>query len=155
MDDQPLTETQNIVNNICSAVDVWGANIYRGDNFGVGADNLFNQWTSITTKPLFLSEYGTDAYRTTQHWNPTLGYVDEIMQANWNQKLWVEIVNNLSAYNVAKVCLGGTIFEWNDEWWKVKEANGGSPDVHDTADLKLLGTGMHILTDLPMRNISE
>ena len=35
---QPLSETQNIVNHLCSAVDVWGANIYRGDNFGKDAD---------------------------------------------------------------------------------------------------------------------
>lgn len=131
MDDQPLSQTADIVNNLCSAVDVWGANIYRGDNFGVGSDNLFNQWASITTKPLFLSEYGTDSYRTTQHWSPTLGYVDEPMQSAWNHGLWSLIEANLSATDPSKVCLGGTVFEWIDEWWKTRAENGGSTFVHD------------------------
>ena len=52
------------------------------------------------------------------------------MQADWVQSLWREIVPNLSANNPAKVCLGGTVFEWNDEWWK---STAGSPTRHDNS----------------------
>lgn len=130
--DQPLSETRNIVNNLCSAVDVWGANIYRGDNFGKEADSLFTQWASITPRPLFLSEFGTDAYKTTSNPKccPVSGAVDEQLQADWVQSLWREIVPNLSANAPGKVCLGGTIFEWNDEWWK---STTGSPTRHDNS----------------------
>jgi len=113
-----LADTQNYVNNICPSVDVWGLNIYRGNTFGT----LFTDWATITTKPMFLGEFGTDAFRTT---NPTplpQGTVDEAMQAEWDLSLWNDLLRNLSANDPAKVALGGTVFAWNDEWWKVPPA---------------------------------
>jgi len=128
---QPLSKTAQIVNQICLSVDVWGLNIYRGDTFGT----LFSQWASISTKPMFLSEFGTDSYRTTSYWphNPWLvvGFEDEAMQAAFNHSLWQDLVGHLSARDPVQVCLGGTVFEWNDEWWKVTPQAGGSPWVHD------------------------
>ncbi|MFH2028763.1 MAG: glycoside hydrolase family 2 TIM barrel-domain containing protein, partial [Nanoarchaeota archaeon] len=123
---QPLSKTQDIVNNIAPSVDIWGVNIYRGDTFGT----LFDQWSSITSKPMFLSEYGTDSYYTTSFY-PAVGYEDEAVQAEFNHKLWQNIKNNLSAYNESNVCLGGTVFESSDEWWKVKSADGGNISIHD------------------------
>ncbi|MDO8488533.1 MAG: putative Ig domain-containing protein [Candidatus Omnitrophota bacterium] len=115
------SDVNNIVNNICTAVDVWGANIYRGPEFYA----LFTEWNGISTKPLFLSEFGTDAFRN------TVGQEDEVMQADFDHSLWLDLVQELSADDPSKVCLGGSVFEWNDEWWKVKAINGGSPSVHD------------------------
>jgi hypothetical protein len=114
-----LEDTKNYVNNICTAVDVWGLNIYRGSSFGA----LFFQWKSITGKPMFLSEYGTDAFRS-DNANPSpTGHVDEQMQANWDITLWKEIYRNCSAHHPANTTLGGTAFSLTDEWWKVPPFN--------------------------------
>jgi hypothetical protein len=116
-------EVDSIVNNICTAVDVWGANIYRGPEFYA----LFTEWKNMASKPLFLSEFGTDAFHSTSWW-PVVGYEDQAAQANYTNTLWFDMAQELSADDTAKVCLGGTVFEWNDEWWKTAT---GSPSVHD------------------------
>lgn len=119
--------TGQIVNSIAPSVDVWGVNIYRGPTFGT----LFNEWKALATKPMFLSEFGTDSFHTTSYW-PVQGYADQSMQASFVGPLWTEISNNLSANNTTKVALGGTVFEWVDEWWKVQTSDGGSVTVQDT-----------------------
>ena len=110
----PSTDT--IVNLLCPSVDIWGLNIYRGPEFY----DLFTVWDTITTKPLFLSEFGIDSYHTTQ-WNPLppVGYIDEPEQRAWNDSLWADIQSEFSGIDSSKQCLGGTFFEWNDEYWKV------------------------------------
>lgn len=127
-----LADTKNYVNNICTAVDVWGLNIYRGNTFG----SLFKQWKSITSKAMFLSEFGTDAFHSDNTNNPPTGHIDEIMQAQWDMALWNDIFRNLSANDTSKVTLGGTVFEFSDEWWKIQPDTsqdrggytGGHPD---------------------------
>lgn len=116
-------EVQEIVTQVCTAVDVWGANIYRGPEFYA----LFSEWESLSPKPLFISEFGTDAFRTTSWW-PPVGHEDEAAQADYLHTLWVDLSYELSAHNPARVCVGGTVFEWNDEWWK---SSSGDPNVHD------------------------
>lgn len=125
---QPIS-TERIVNDICPSVDIWGLNIYRGGSFGT----LFGQWASISSKPMFLSEFGTDAFNTstTRFLELFDGVEDEATQAAFNRGLWMEIVSQLSALRTSGVCLGGAVFEWNDEWWKVPVEFGGSPDVHE------------------------
>ncbi|MCF8301673.1 MAG: T9SS type A sorting domain-containing protein [Bacteroidales bacterium] len=116
--------TYEIVNTICPSVDVWGLNIYRGDNFG----ELFEEWAQITDKPMFLSEFGVDAYHTIENF-PIVGYVNEEIQKQWNHSLWLDLNEEISQLDPAKNCLGGTFFEWNDEWWKIppsgQQNNGG------------------------------
>ena len=116
-------DVNNIVNNVCTDVDVWGANIYRGPEFYA----LFTEWGGMSGKPLFLSEFGTDAFHTTSWW-PPVGYEDENMQAAFEQTLWADLAADLSAHDPAHVCLGGTVFEWSDEWWK---SSTGDPNVHE------------------------
>ncbi len=122
-------DVNNIVSNICTAVDVWGANIYRGPEFYA----FFTEWASMSTKPIFLSEFGTDAFHTTSWW-PPVGYEDEIMQADFVRSLWTDLAEELSAINPSKVCLGGTVFEWNDEWWKSSTGDRyvQEPDGYET-----------------------
>jgi len=122
---QPVS-TERIVNDLCPSVDFWGLNIYRGASFG----NLFAQWASITTKPMYFSEYGTDAYHST-FLDVLDGAEDEDLQAGFNRGLWSEIVANLSALHLSGVCLGGTVFEWNDEWWKARSQDGASVFVQE------------------------
>ena len=122
---QPVS-TERIVNELCPTVDFWGLNIYRGGSFS----NLFSQWASITAKPMFFSEFGTDAYRSS-FLDILDGKEDETMQAAVNHGLWNEIVTNLSGLHLTGNCLGGTIFEWNDEWWKARAQEGASIDVQE------------------------
>lgn len=118
-----LADTQNYVNNICPSVDIWSLNIYRPK--GLTFRDLFNQWISISTKPMFLGEFGVDAFHATSLTNPNPpGAVNEAEQAQWDVELWDDIVRNLSAVNPAKAALGGTVFAWNDEWWKVQFTAG-------------------------------
>ncbi len=111
-----VPNTITIVNTLCPTVDVWGLNIYRGMEFF----DLFTSWAAITSKPMFLSEFGIDSFHTTQ-WDPLppVGYVAEQEQSTWDHSLWLDILPELSAKDPQKQCLGGTYFEFNDEYWKV------------------------------------
>lgn len=110
----PTTATVNAM----PLIDVWGLNVYRGIGFG----DLFSTWASRSTKPMFLAEYGADAYDAVDM------EVDTASQAMATTALTQAILDNSSATNAADVCIGGTIFEWSDEWWK---DSGGQPNVHD------------------------
>jgi hypothetical protein len=125
------------VNSVCPSVEVWSLNIFRHP---LQLARLFDEWDAMTTKPMFLGEYGTDAFsaalpeslkaRCSIGSGPAepSGMLDEAAQANWNLELWLKVVQNLSAVDPARVGLGGTIFEWNDEWWKVPPP--GSQEIH-------------------------
>lgn len=95
------------------AVEIWGLNIYSQPGFF----QRFANWRAQATrtgikKPFLLSEYGADAY------DNRAGRPDEAAQAAALRRQTMEIRNQLSARNPAFGCLGGTPFEWNDEWWK-------------------------------------
>jgi hypothetical protein len=89
-------------------VDVWGINAYRGISFG----DLFERWRALSGAPLFLSEYGADAY------NAALPGYDAESQALAVESLASELSSQSSATTADGVALGGTVFEWADEWWK-------------------------------------
>ena len=128
-------EMSTLANQLCPSVDIWGLNVYRGPSF----TTLFDDWATLTDKPVLLSEYGTDAYRTLMFKvDPVLqdlvsadGAVDEITQAGWNRGLWREIAAHLSALKLDHMCLGGIVFEWSDEWWKAQAAFGAQAGRHD------------------------
>ena len=105
-----------------AAVDVWGLNIYSQPGFY----NRFANWRLVAKesgieRPFFLSEYGTDA------WDNRAGRPDEAGQAAALRRQTQELRAQSSARNPALPCLGGTPFEWNDEWWK-----RGNPAAHDS-----------------------
>ena len=128
-DDADSTNTIASILSICPAIDVWGINVYRGLSFG----DLFSRWQSLTAKPLYISEFGTDSFRTTSFTGPNntpagldgsqaancQGGDDEQMQADMVLSLWRQIKMNLPAFNPQGSCLGGVVFEFNDELWKV------------------------------------
>lgn len=104
-------------------VDILACIVYRGKTFG----NLFRSLKLTYDKPLVLSEIGADAY------DAFLEKEDQNMQAFFLESQWRQIYQNLA--NVpdgAGNCLGGAIFEWTDEWWKHKEFDPESWQVHDT-----------------------
>ena len=101
-------------------VEIWGTNIYYGASFG----SLFNDWQALSDKPMYLAEYGSDA------WNGTTNQEDQQMQSDIVAQLTQEIYDNTSV-NGSGICSGGVVFEFNDEWWKY---NGGSTWEHDTVN---------------------
>jgi len=98
-------------------IDIWGITAYNGLTFGP----LFDQWSAVTQKPMFLAEFGADA------WNSQVKAVDEGDQAKATQALMGEIIAHIA--QTGGVCIGGFIFELADEWWK---DGAGSPSTHDT-----------------------
>jgi len=102
--------------DFCPDIDLVACIVYRGKTFG----NLFRGLKQIFDRPLLISEFGADAYDVYRNRE------DENMQAFFLESQWKEIFKNLRGQGEGN-CLGGTIFEWNDEWWK-------HPDwkTHDT-----------------------
>ena len=97
-----------------AAIDVWGLNVYRGIVFG----DVFDTFARRSGKPMFLGEYGADAY------NANIGAEDQRAQAEATTRLTQIIVDNSTV--TGGTCSGGVIFEWADEWWKA-----GEPNVHN------------------------
>jgi beta-galactosidase/beta-glucuronidase len=113
----------DIANEACPDIDIVASIIYRGKTFG----NLFNSLKATFNRPLVLIEFGADAY------DAYLNKEDQNMQAFFLESQWRQIYENLADNSEgAGNCLGGTIFEWTDEWWKHNECDQASWSVHDT-----------------------
>jgi exo-beta-1,3-glucanase (GH17 family) len=110
----------DLVNRMTN-IDIWGLNVYRGIGFG-DAPNLFQQWEGISQLPMYIGEYGADAWNA----NANVNAEDQQSQADATTALTQLIVEN-SVKN-GGVCLGGIIYAFNDEWWKDGE---GALDTHD------------------------
>ncbi len=107
----------------CPDVDLVALIIYRGKTFG----NLFRSLRSIFDKPVLLAEFGADAY------DAALEKEDQNIQAFFLENQWRQIYLNLSGnLEGAGNCLGGTMFEWTDEWWKHNEYDQEKWKTHDT-----------------------
>jgi len=103
-------------------IDVWGINMYAG----LGFERLFPTWKERFEFPMFLAEYGADA------WNANWGDEDLEAQAEAVAALTQLLLDNSTAADPENVTLGGTVFEWADEWWK---DGTGHPKVHDRGGL--------------------
>lgn len=100
-------------------VDVFAANVYRGD-YGFGS--FWEQVLDAAEKPAFITEYGCPAYA--KHLTLEEG---EEAQALYHKGNWLDIEENLAGNpKGAGNALGGIAFEWLDEWWKNYE-----PFAHD------------------------
>ena len=112
----------NVAAKVCKHIDVLGLIVYRGKRFG----NFFNNVRRIFNKPVFLSEFGADSY------NAYTNKEDQTMQVIFLTSQWKDLYKNtIFSGNKKGNCLGGVVFEWNNEWWKHNE--GFSPDwsVHN------------------------
>ncbi|MFZ4115475.1 MAG: glycoside hydrolase family 2 TIM barrel-domain containing protein [Chthoniobacterales bacterium] len=101
-------------------IELYGSNIYDGSSFG----SYFTRWQKISSKPLYVSEFGATAFNA--NINNNSGGKDEASQSTAVMALLREIQDNLSSKNRDKVLVGGSVFEWSDEWWK----GAGSPEEH-------------------------
>jgi len=106
------------------AVDVWGINSYRGISFG----DLFTSWQAVSNKPMFLAEFGADSY------NANTKAYDPDSQAKATAALLREI--SAQASYSGGIALGGTIFEWADEWWKEQRGRPGRARVGWAGEVK-------------------
>ncbi|MEL4455800.1 glycoside hydrolase family 2 TIM barrel-domain containing protein [Lutimonas vermicola] len=106
----------------CPNIDVWGMNVYRWDEPG----EIYSQWESISSKPMYLSEAGGDSYMTITKAGYEQG-VNEKAQAAANAKILE------SVFSHTEVCSGVTLFAFADEWWKagnneVQDIGGWAPN---------------------------
>lgn len=106
----------------CPNVDLIACIIYRGKTFG----SLFKSLKTSFDKPVMLSEIGADCFDAM---NKT---EDQNMQAFFLEAQWRQIFENLQGARGGEGnCLGGTLFEWTDEWWKHNSSDPQSWLVHD------------------------
>ena len=103
-------------------VDIFGANVYRGDN---GFGSFWQSVKEKTGKPVFITEYGCSAYVYCK----TVPEAEKV-QADYLQSCWEDIAGNVAFAGGYGNSLGGILFEWLDEWWK-----GYEPAFHDTKGL--------------------
>lgn len=98
--------------SMCPNIDVWGMNVYRWDD----PTSIFEEWSAISSKPMYLSEAGADSYMTITKDGYEMG-VNEQAQAN-------ATVNILEAvFEHQDICSGVTLFAFNDELWKAGNIN--------------------------------
>ena len=91
----------------CPNIDVWGMNVYRWDD----PVDLFSEWKSASSKPMYLSETGADSYMTVKGHGYKQG-VNQEAQADATKDILKVIFKNRD------VCSGVTLFSFSDEWWK-------------------------------------
>jgi hypothetical protein len=109
--------------DVAKDIDLIACIIYRGRTFG----NLFKSIKATFDRPVFIAEFGADAY------DAYLKKEDQNMQAFFLESQWRQIYENIAgAKKGAGNCLGGTVFEWNDEWWKHNENSPATWADHDT-----------------------
>ena len=102
-------------------VDIVGVNSYRGyyfDSYNSATQKtigLFDSYKTKTQKPLWISEFGADAYDNVKQTE------NQGLQNYFAANSWIDVVRNNS------VCIGATLMEYSDEWWKWP----GDVAVHD------------------------
>jgi len=97
--------------NSCPSVDVWGMNIYRW----LSPDSAINDLASISDKAMYISEAGADSF------NINSNSENQTQQADAT-----EIILN-SIIQQSDLCVGVTLFEFCDEWWKAGNPNQQDP----------------------------
>jgi len=102
--------------DMITAIDVWGMNVYRWDD----PATIFEQWKSISDKPMYLSEAGGDSYMTITKNGYQKG-ANEKAQADANNKILKAVFSNLEH------TLGVTLFSFTDGWWKAGENDKQNP----------------------------
>ncbi len=105
----------NTALELCDEIDVWGMNVYRWDD----PEEIFGQWESVSTKPMYLSEAGADSYMVAAANNYHKGE---------NQQAQADAVRNIldDVFRFPNICSGVTLFSFADELWKA-----GNNDIQD------------------------
>ena len=91
----------------CPSVDVWGMNIYRW----LSPDSAIDELAAQTDKAMYISEAGADSY------NSNSGSENQAQQAQATEIILNAIIEKFD------LCVGVTLFEFCDEWWKAGDPN--------------------------------
>ena len=102
------------------AVDIFGTNVYRG----IGFTDAFDRIRDEFGKPIFFTEFGSDAFNAKEERE------DQLMQARYLKGQWRQIYDNASGLSGSDNAIGGLTFQWSDGWWKYGQETG--LDVHDS-----------------------
>lgn len=100
----------------CPNIDVWGMNAYRWDH----PEKIFDEWKSVSKKPMYLSETGADSYMSIDSHGYEKG-VNQEAQADATKEILDDVFSNQD------ICSGVTLFSFADGWWKA-----GNPDIQDS-----------------------
>ncbi len=123
LSDENLISTIAAYDAAVPALDIWSANVYRSNTFG----SLFGDYALASSKPFAVLEYGIDAFDNVN--NDEYENIGSPYQSTYTASFWNEISSN------SNVCIGGTIMEYSDEWWKGRYAidpscSDSSPALH-------------------------
>jgi hypothetical protein len=130
----------------CRDVDFVACIIYRGKTFG----NLFKSLRMTFDKPLLIAEFGADCY------DAYLKKEDQHMQAFFLQSQWNQIYENLANNKIGEGnCIGGTVFEWTDEWWKHSPDNPDGWKLQDTQSSWSNGSYYYDIRAAGNKNMNE
>ena len=110
----------DIIAKECTAVDIFGVNVYRGISFG----DLYQRVKTEYGKPVLLTEFGSDAF------NAVSNEEDQNAQATILRGNWKEIYENAAGLGKSGNSLGGFTFQFSDGWWKYGQTK--FLDVHDS-----------------------
>lgn len=97
--------------NSCPSVDVWGMNIYRW----LSPESAINELASLTDKAMYISEAGADSFNLNSN-----------SENQQQQAEATEIILN-AIIDKSDLCVGVTLFEFCDEWWKAGNPNQQDP----------------------------
>ena len=97
--------------NSCPSVDVWGMNIYRW----LSPDSAIDELAAMTDKAMYISEAGADSFN-----------INSNSENQAQQAQATEIILN-AIIDKSDICIGVTLFEFCDEWWKAGNPNQQDP----------------------------
>ena len=97
--------------NSCPSVDVWGMNIYRW----LSPDSAIDELAAMTDKAIYISEAGADSFN-----------INSNSENQAQQAQATEIILN-AIIDKSDICIGVTLFEFCDEWWKAGDPNQQDP----------------------------
>lgn len=110
----------DIIAKNAQGLDIFGTNQYRGPVAG----KLYAEVKQKLHLPVVFTEFGADAF------NARTGHEDGLNQARTLRRQWQEIYENSYGKGYAANSLGGFVFQWEDDWWKVGQDY--DLDVHNT-----------------------
>ncbi|MCM8812830.1 MAG: hypothetical protein NC924_02695 [Candidatus Omnitrophica bacterium] len=111
----------NVFAENCPDVDIFGTNAYRSKD-GFGKFNFWLPIQEVADKPVIVTEYGCPAFGRGYSWPEAEEYQAEYLVNNWQ-----DMMNNRAGHGVGN-SIGGSLFEFIDEWWKAG-APPGYPDI--------------------------
>ena len=97
--------------NSCPSVDVWGMNIYRW----LSPESAIDELAAMTDKAMYNSEAGADSFN-----------INSNSENQAQQAQATEIILN-AIIDKSDICIGVTLFEFCDEWWKAGNPNQQDP----------------------------